>query len=129
MHHRVDCSSCLRLQVVSDAAALVSPSLPPLIARLYTSVAVLQLQGILIPPACTGSHPFEIELSTMGAALALWGIAIVIYYVSRHPLVRLGGQFALMWAMTLYPSTVLTAASLLNCSPATLSAQVRHDNC
>lgn len=103
----------------------MSPSLPLLVARLYRAVAVLQLQGVLLPPACVGSPPFESELSTLGVALALWGVAIFVYYASRHPLVRLGGQFTLMWAMALYPSVVITAASLLDCSPATLSAQVR----
>lgn len=110
---------------MSDAAEAVSPSLPPLIARLYSAVAVLQLQGILLPPACTGSLPFGTELSTLGAALGLWGVTVAIYYTSRSRYVRLGGQFALMWAMTLYPSAALTAASLLSCSEVTLSAQVR----
>lgn len=64
-------------------------------------------------------------MSTMGIALGLWGMAVAIFYASRTPFVRLVGQFALMWAMALYPSTVLTAASLLNCSPVVLSVQVR----
>ena len=124
----------------------MSPSLPPLIARLYGAVAVLQLEGVLLPPACTGTAdsrgvvwreaaspsstragapPFESERTTMGAALGLWGVAVAIYYASRHPTVRLGGQFALMWAMILYPSTALTAAGLLACTPVALSPQVR----
>ena len=86
-------------QVVSDAAMVVSPSLPALIARLYSVVAVLQLQGVLLPPACTGAAPFETEYSTMGAALGLWLAAVCIYYALHNPYGRLGGQFVLMWAM------------------------------
>ena len=78
---------------------VVSPSLPALIARLYSLVAVLQLQGVLLPPACTGAAPFETEYSTMGAALGLWLAAVCIYYALHNPYGRLGGQFVLMWAM------------------------------
>ena len=61
----------------------------------------------------------------MGAALGLWAAAVAVYYASRHPTVRLGGQLALMWAMILYPSTALNAAALLACTPVALSPQVR----
>ena len=93
-------SVCRRpAQVVSDAASVVSPSLPQLIARLYNVVAVLQLQGVLLAPSCTGAPPFETEYSTMAAALGLWVTTALIHYSWRHPIGRLGGQFVLMWAM------------------------------
>jgi hypothetical protein len=75
--------------VLSNAAAVASPALTPEMRSIYTTLAVLQfevrllacvswlycslhvittscmllLQGILLPPACTGSYAFEAEVS------------------------------------------------------------------
>jgi hypothetical protein len=58
----------------------------------------------------------------MALALALWTTTIIIYYTARKSLVRLAGQFALMWSMILYPATVLSAVQLLICNTVTISA-------
>lgn len=50
------------LQVVSDVAVASSQSLPPYLAALYARVVVLQLQGVLLPAACTGSYAFQSEV-------------------------------------------------------------------
>lgn len=86
-------------QVVSDAAAVVSPSLPPLVAALYNAAAVIQLQGVLRPPACTGAPPFETEFSMMGASLIMFSIAVAAYYMTTNAKTRIVGQVALMVAM------------------------------
>ena len=69
-------------QVISDVAAVASPSLPPLLRSLYSSVAVLQLQGALLPPACTGAYPFETQAITLSIANAAWLVAAVVYYAT-----------------------------------------------
>ena len=95
--------TCIRAvplaQVVSDAASVVSPTLPALLARVYNMVAVLQLQGVLLPPSCTGAPPFETEYSMMGAALVLWLLPVVIFHTLQNSYGRLVGQAMLMWAM------------------------------
>lgn len=110
------------LQVVSDAASVDSPSLPSLLRALYSVLAVLQFQGILLSPACTGGTPFQTELCTMGIALSPWIVTLLMYYGRRDAMSRLLGQFTLMFAMTLFPSTVLTSAGLLRCETLTLPA-------
>lgn len=42
-------------QVVSQAASVRSPSTPAAMRMLYRALAGLQLQGILLPPSCTGA--------------------------------------------------------------------------
>jgi hypothetical protein len=71
----------MTVQVVSDVAAAASPSLPPVLRTFYNAVVVLQFQGVLLPPACTGAYPFESEVITMAAALALWLPSFTIYYI------------------------------------------------
>jgi hypothetical protein len=84
--------ACAMGQVLSNAAAVTSPALTPAMRSIYAALSVLQfevsattvlppptasdgcgclrsdrllqlLQGILLPPACTGSYAFEAEVS------------------------------------------------------------------
>ena len=55
--------SSMIVQVVSDVAVASSQSLPPYLAALYARVIVLQMQGVLVPPACTGAYAFEGQAS------------------------------------------------------------------
>ena len=118
---RVTRAACL--QVVSSAATVSSPSLAPLLASLFRAAAALQLQGVLMPPACTGAYPFESEVSLMGLALCAWLLCIAMYY-SRHRIALRGrlsqavilcGRTALTVAVVFYSSSASTAVSLLNC--------------
>lgn len=116
----------LYMQVVSNSATLSSPSLVPIIASLFRAAAVMQLQGVLMPPACTGAYPFESEVSLMGIALGAWIICIAAYYSrslerlgNLSPKVALCGRVALTVALVLYSSSANTAMSLLNCSALT----------
>ena len=52
---RLPTTTVAELQVVSQAASVQSPSLPGFVRRLYGAVAVLQFEGVLLPPACTGA--------------------------------------------------------------------------
>ena len=58
--------SVAALQTVSQAAPASAASLPPLLATIFRGVAVLQLDGVLLPPACTGAYAFESEVRRRG---------------------------------------------------------------
>ena len=53
------------IQIVSQVSRVASPSLPPLMKAVYAGVSLIQLQGILLPPACTGAYAFETEVSLL----------------------------------------------------------------
>ena len=55
--------SVAALQTVSQAAPASAAALPPFLATLFRGVAVLQLDGVLLPPACTGAYAFESEVN------------------------------------------------------------------
>ena len=57
--------SVAALQTVSQAAPASAAALPPFLATLFRGVAVLQLDGVLLPPACTGAYAFESEVRVM----------------------------------------------------------------
>jgi len=40
----------------------LQPSLPTFLATLFRGVAVLQLDEVLLPPACTGAYAFESQV-------------------------------------------------------------------
>jgi len=111
------------LQVVSDAASVLSSSLPPLVTMLYEALSVLQLQGVLQPTACTGAMPFTPEVSMLSVALGLWVATVCLFYCAKSPRMRLAGQFALMLTLVLYPATTADAVGLLSCQSVTISAQ------
>lgn len=54
--------SVAALQTVSQAASASAAALPPFLATMFRGVAVLQLDGVLLPPACTGSYAFESQV-------------------------------------------------------------------
>ena len=57
--------SVAALQTVSQAAPASAAALPPFLATLFRGVAVLQLDGVLLPPACTGAYAFESDVRSM----------------------------------------------------------------
>jgi hypothetical protein len=56
----------MTVQTLAQVARVSSPSLPPLLQVLFRYVALIQLQGIVLPPSCTGGYPFQTEASEPG---------------------------------------------------------------
>lgn len=54
--------SVAALQTVSQAAPASAASLPSFLALCFRGVSVLQLDGVLLPPACTGAYAFESQV-------------------------------------------------------------------
>jgi hypothetical protein len=120
-------------QVVASAAAVTSTTLPPMITALYRILVVLQLQNVLLPPACTGDYPFFNSVLLMSAALCAWGIAVATFYL--RPYVRalsgnksnscvaieLCGRCALVLTLVLFSSVSCTAVDLLTCSSVSMA--------
>ena len=52
----------MTIQIVSQVARVASTSLPPLLQVIYRAVSLIQLQGVVLPPSCTGGYPFETEV-------------------------------------------------------------------
>ena len=84
----------------------------------------------MLPPACTGAYAFASQVGAMGAALGVWTAAVLAYALTSpynsgrlHRWGRLGGRAALTAALVLYPSATAAAASLLHCTPVTVSAR------
>jgi len=81
----------MTVQVVSQVARASSSELPTLMRTVYSAVALIQLEGIVIAPACLGTYAFQSEVGLMGAALLCWTAAIVTYYACQC---RCCGSFA-----------------------------------
>ena len=65
--------SIAALQTVSQAAPASAAALPPVIIALFRGLAVLQLDGVLLPPACTGAYAFESQVRlTSRVCAASW---------------------------------------------------------
>lgn len=59
------------LQLVIQVGQAAQPGLPLLLFRLYELLALLQLKGITLPPACLSTPPFLQEIIEMGVAMGL----------------------------------------------------------
>ena len=58
--------SVAALQTVAQAAPVSAAALPPFLATIFRGIAVLQLDGVLLPPACTGAYAFESQVRLRG---------------------------------------------------------------
>ena len=144
--------SITALQTVSQAAPASAASLPPLLASIFRGIAVLQLDGVLLPPACTGAYAFESSVrSKMGRQALLFGVraqtpcrfsspvqvgvigaalVLALLYLSAlvgatvvvHPLLQTVGMIALRALLLLFPPAARNALALLNCTLVTVSA-------
>ena len=91
----------------------------------------IQLEGIILPPSCTGSYPFESPVAVIIVALILEAAAATALLVRRlRPLpprwdlaVGLVGRAAATGAVVLYPTVVTDVSGLLRCSTVSVSAQ------
>lgn len=111
------------LQTVSQAAPAFDSSLPSALTTLFNGLAALQVQGILLPSACTGSYAFQTEVGVMGTAFCTTAItAIGAVSGDKAPkwLVGLAGA-AVRMTLVLYPVVSRNALTLLNCNTVSLT--------
>lgn len=114
----------MTVQVVSQVARASSSELPTLMRTVYSAVALIQLEGIVIAPACLGTYAFESEVGLMGAALLCWTAAIVTYYACQCRCcgsLRIAGKVSMTGALLLAPIAIEKAVVLVNCQFATMT--------
>lgn len=113
------------MQVISNVAQDGSHRLPQALQSLYRGVALLQLQGVTLPPSCISGYPFSTQLATLGVAVGVWLIAFALALASH----RLPGRawrpvvvLCISVAVYLHPTTTSATVTLLNCRSVQLSA-------
>jgi hypothetical protein len=114
-------------QLVAQVGKAAGPGLPPYLAACYGAVSVFQLDGVAVPPSCTGSDHFEFtfQLLVMTLAVFLSGFAVLMVWDKSQ--VLLGkwnlvlGRFAIIALNLLYPIVTNAALGLFDCVPATLT--------
>ena len=89
---------------------------------MYRAISVLQFEGVLLPPACTGAYPFESQVIIMSIALITSTMVLLSYYIRYcvHPrhrsMVGLCGRASVTVALVFYANATFTALSLLLCT-------------
>lgn len=113
----------LTVQTLSQAASPASSNaLPPLVASLFRWLQVLEVQGLSLPPACIGGYPFATEATVCAASiLMLLGTFGVWVFVAPASKLRVAGRVMLVLTLILYPATVRSSVSMLNCTPVIIS--------
>lgn len=115
------------LQVLSNVSQVNSARLPPVLRAVYRGVALLQLQGVTLPPSCfNGGYYFEADVALLSLGLGLWAVAAVLGVIQIH---TARPSRALWWtnyaaalgAVYLHPSVSSTALGLVTCQDARLS--------
>lgn len=92
------------------------------------------LQGIAIPPSCSGGYPFELEVGIMSTALGVWIIALSttctrVADTGSRSLFRGGvvasiARGAIAASLIMYPIASTVAMKLLNCEYVELATSV-----
>jgi hypothetical protein len=121
----------LEVRAVGKHSLIVQREMLSLLYFCVIAVSLFwELQGIVLPPACTGVYAFASEVGVMSAAVAFWLFAVLIFAATFHPDprpvhrgARLVGRGALTAALILYPAASTAAVSLLYCSQAGLSGR------
>jgi hypothetical protein len=143
------------LQSAAQVASVSSDSMPPLIAGMFGTVSkrsvltfpvrtcsrshaccppsfvqlsALNLNGIVLPPQCSGIYPFTPQMSTMGALVACTGTVAMCALLPRlFPRLKTlaksfdaVGRVALTFALVALAPATTGAAALLHCVPANL---------
>ena len=76
------------------------------------------VQGIVLPPACTGAYPFELEAGLLSSATGVFFLAILGYFFGpAGGVVRLLTRIGMSIAVILYPTVAAMAFGFLNCVP------------
>ena len=69
-----------------------------------------------------GGYPFETEVGTMAAALAVWLITIASFTILPHRVRRMFGRLAMTGSLLLYPTAAGAAFNLLSCESVQLNS-------
>jgi hypothetical protein len=112
----------MTVQIVSQVSRVVSTSVPPLLATVYRGVALIQLQGIVLPPACTGAYPFEQEVAINAFGLALTVLFFALFILVRNKKVRKIAGYVLTAAVLLLPMAAEASIGLMSCVSVELTA-------
>lgn len=110
--------SILAVQTVSQAAPVSAASLPPFLATLFRGLSVLQLDGVLLPPACTGAYAFESQARVLSAALGLALVYLGIMLTGSRAPARLltAGALIVRALLLLFSPASRDALALLYCT-------------
>lgn len=112
------------VQTLSQVARVSSSRLPVLLRATFRAVALIQLQGIVLPPACTGVFAFQQEVIVIGIGMLTALITIACYAIGRGRLVKLRklGGITLTASLMLLPMATEAAVGLLSCSSVSMKA-------
>lgn len=114
-------------QVVSNVAQDCSSRLPGVLRSLYAGVALLQLQGVSLPPACLDGYPFSNDVAILGLAVGAWLLSLAAALVhQRHftdsVALRRAVTVCTLLALYLHPSASSSALRMLDCRTVQLTA-------
>ena len=97
---------------------------------IYKSLCKMQLEGIVLPPACTGAYRFESPVAVMSVALALEScVALLLLFrrlescVASNKWAGLAGRVALTGAVVLFPTVIRDSSRLLRCETVSVNAE------
>jgi hypothetical protein len=112
------------LQVLSNVAQVGSYRLPPALRSLYQGVALMQLQGITLPPACFSGYLFSTQVATIGLGTGMWLLAFFVAGLRNRIPDRVWRPIVTLFislAVYLHPTSTSSAMTLLNCRSVQLS--------
>ena len=113
------------IQVLSNVSQVNSKRLPRALQSVYRGIALLQLQGVSLPPACVpDGYYFSTEVSLMSVALFFWLSAVVLsagFWLRRGLLLWRFIRLSMLLALLLHPAISSVALSLVNCQTVLLS--------
>ena len=95
------------------------------LARAMQAVALLQFEGITIPPSCLAEYPFSTAVSIISVGVGLWLSAIAAALLRHHLPTALWRRIVYIGAtgaVLLHPTIAASALKLLDCRTVQLSA-------
>ena len=110
------------LPLVLQVTKARSSYLPPSLLNLFYFIGLVQLRGIVLPPACTGYYPFAVEMLLMASAAAMFGATVAIYLrTKQEDASRFAGRITLTIAVMLYPAVANAAFDLMHCESVSMA--------
>lgn len=107
------------IQVLSNVSQVNSKRLPRVLQSVYRGIALLQLQGVTLPPACLpDGYYFSAEVSLMIVGLFFWLAAVAlsaVYWFRRGLLLWRFVRLSMLVALLLHPTISSTALGLVSC--------------
>ena len=99
---------------------------PTVLRAFLSSISILQLDtGSILHPACYASSPFQFQLSQFVSSLAVCGVTVLLFAVSRSPIGLRPGprkrlatakRLAMSTLVLLYPLVTNAALRMVNCT-------------